>query len=116
LAATDCHPLSTLVLPEPISNLDLQPSDIPAADATWDAIQTFALTYNGFKVHGSFDACAAIANDQRNQTIDDLRTCLFFEQRRWHHYGDEPDSEAMDYIRSLLPLLRVKLAADRPGG
>jgi hypothetical protein len=40
-----------------------------------------------------------------------LRTCLFFEQRRWRHFGDEPDEEAMEYIRSVVQKIRAKLAA-----
>src|SRR5262245_42902326 len=94
-----------------IADGDLTPADIPPADADWGAITEFALTYNGYKAWGSFDACAVIANAQRHGTLAELRTCLFFEQRRWHHFGDEPDDEAMLYIRSVVEQIRGWVAA-----
>jgi hypothetical protein len=110
--------LSTLepVLPTPINNDDLRRRDVPSAAAEWSAIWSFALTFNGFKEHGSFEACAKIANEQRQETLKDLRTCLFFEQRRWNHYGDDPDEESAPYIRSLVQKIHDALPADRPGG
>jgi hypothetical protein len=104
------------MLPEPISNEDLRRRDVPAASADWAAIWAFADTFNGYKVHGSFAACAAIANEQRSETLTDLRTCLFFETRRWHHFGDDPDEESEPYIRSLVQRIHDALPAERPGG
>ncbi|MEY4182682.1 MAG: hypothetical protein RLZZ217_1308 [Planctomycetota bacterium] len=43
----------------------------------------------------------------------DLRACLFFEQRRWRHFGDEPDAEAMADIRGLVEAIRERVAAGR---
>ena len=94
-----------------ITNEQLQLSDLPDASASWTEIGEFALSYNGFKAQGSFEACAKIANEERQDTLSDLRTCLFFEQRRWQHYGDEPDDEAMAYIRSLVEQIRAILVA-----
>ena len=42
---------------------------------------------------GVVRAGAKIANERRDSTLTDLRTCLFFECRRWRHYGDDPDEE-----------------------
>ncbi len=95
------------MIPEPIENARLAIDDVPDAAADWDAIQRFALTYNGYQANGSFEACAVIANEQRHTSLDDLRTCLFFEQRRWHHFGDEPDAGSMTYIRSLIEKIQV---------
>jgi len=104
------------MLPKPISNEQLRRDDVPAPSAEWSTIWTFALTFNGFKEQGSFHACAVIANEQRSATLTDLRTCLFFEQRRWHHYGDYPDEEAAVYIRSLLQRIHDAIPPDRTGG
>jgi hypothetical protein len=43
-------------------------------------------------------------------TFAELRTCLFFEQRRWRHIGEVPDAEAMAYIRDLVRQIRAKVA------
>ena len=94
-----------------ISNEDLQPADIPAPDADWNAIGVFALRFNGYETWGSFEKCAEIAEARSHETLTDLRTCLFFEQRRWRHYGDIPDEDAMTYIRQVLEKIRVKVMA-----
>lgn len=56
--------------------------------------------------------CGEIANSRRHSTLTDLRTCLFFEQRRWRHHGEAPDAEGMAYIRDLMEQIheRVSLA------
>jgi hypothetical protein len=94
---------------ELVANDELQPERLPSPSADWDTIQEFALTFNGFKHWGSFEKCAEIANQMRPSTLTELRTCLFFEQRRWHHYGDEPDAEAMEYIRELIDKIGAKV-------
>jgi hypothetical protein len=85
-----------------ISNRELTPADIPPPDAIWWTIEEFALSFNGYKRWGSFEKCADIANARRHGSIDDLRTCLFFEHRRWHHFGCHPDEKAMSYIRGVV--------------
>lgn len=89
-------------LPEPIPNELLTLARIPLPSATWEEISVFALTFDGYRENGSNEKCAEIANERRHNSLSDLRTCLFFEQRRWHHFGDDPDAEAMAYIKSLL--------------
>ena len=53
-----------------------------------------------------------MANERRSKSLTDLRVCLFFEQRRWHHFGSHPDDEAMAYIRELLDRIRAHVAHD----
>ena len=43
--------------------------------------------------------------------LADLRACLFFEQRRWHHFGDTPDEESMTYIWALVEAIRNRVLA-----
>jgi hypothetical protein len=50
----------------PISNEQLTAVDIPAPDADWSAISTFALSFDACSVHGSFGKCAEIANAHRS--------------------------------------------------
>ena len=92
-----------------IDNDRLTSADIPPPHAEWECISEFALTFGGYERHGSFEACANIANAKRNQTLTELRTCLFFEQRRWHHFGETPNSEAMLYIWDIVERIRAKV-------
>jgi hypothetical protein len=89
-----------------ISDADLRLIDIPSSDAELGEIGAFALTFNGYEHWGSFEKCAEIANAKRHDSLTDLRTCLFFEQRRWRHCGFEPDDAAMQEIRLLLEQIR----------
>jgi hypothetical protein len=81
----------------------LKLTDVPTDVSSW---QDFALTFDGYKYHGSLKACAAIANRKNPKTLNDYRTCLFFEQRRWYHNGKAPEGEQLDYVRSLLAGIR----------
>ena len=101
-----------------ISNEDLEIGDVPAPDAGWGQIGRFALTFDGYDHWGSFDKCAEIGNRWAEtyaerqalpDSLTDLRTCLFFEQRRWRHYGWEPDEQAMRYIHALVEAIRDKV-------
>jgi hypothetical protein len=96
---------------EEIANPDLADSDIPSPDAGWGQIGSFALTFNGYEAWDSFDRCGEIANrwakvyaerQELPDSLKELRTCLFFEQRRWRHFGYDPDDEAMTYIQALV--------------
>lgn len=97
--------------PKQIPNGDLQVKRLPRNEADWDTIQRFALTFDAYSHWGSFDRCAEIAESRRRDTLTDVRTCLFFEQRRWRHYGEEPDMQAMIYIRALIEEIRTRVAA-----
>ena len=94
-----------------VPNSDLRLEKLPRNDADWETIQRFALTFDGYSYWGSFERCAEVADAQRRETLTDVRTCLFFEQRRWRHYGEEPDERAIAYIRALLEDLRTRVAA-----
>ena len=94
-----------------IANGKLAIADIPSPDADWDAIWQFALTFDGYLYWGSTEKCAEIANAHADKNLADLRTCLFFEQRRWRHFGKDPDKKAMVYIRQILEAIRIRVAS-----
>ena len=73
---------------------DLNAKDIPPSDASWEDIWRLALTFNGYQHWGSFEKCVEVANQERDTTLVDLRTCLFFEFQRWRHFGENPDEDA----------------------
>ena len=95
-------------------------SDIPSRRAAWKNIQPFALTFNGYDYWGSFKKCREVAqrgvdlykaNQPLMQSLTDLRTCLFFEARRWKHIGKNPSKKGMDYIHALVGEIRVRVQA-----
>jgi len=105
---------------EEIPNSDLNEEDVPVAGAECREIFSFALTFDGYEAWGSPGKCGEIANRwaqvyvQRQElpaSLSELRTCLFFEQRRWHHFGYGPDDEALKYIRALVEEIRRKVRA-----
>ncbi len=94
-----------------ISNAELTLDDLPKPGAGWGSVGEFALTFDGYAEYGSFEACAEIANAKRHDSLSDLRACLFFEQRRWRHFGEIPDAESMSYIHGIVEKIRSKVAA-----
>ena len=104
-----------------IPNDALCESDLPSNDAdfewTWSK---FALTFDGYAHWGSWAKCAEIANLSEDafrrtgvlpETLTHLRTCLFFEQRRWRHLATDIDPEGMLYIKALVASIRTTLQA-----
>ena len=91
----------------------LRSSDVPSHEAAWGKISQFALSFNGYEWAGALE-CGDLANSTRQQyersperqlptlTLDELRACLFFEQRRFHHFGEEPQLTDLVYIRALV--------------
>ena len=84
---------------------------VPSRDAAWDMVWRFALTYDGYGRKGGFKPVATIGNEAREAydkrgdlpvTLDEARCALFFEQRRWRHFGDTPSGSDETYIRTLL--------------
>jgi len=71
---------------------------LAAPDAHCDAILNLAHTFRAYQVLGSFDAVSEVAARRPCGALDDLRTCLFFEGRRWRRYGEDPGAEAERFI------------------
>ena len=103
-----------------IPNSQLIETDIPGSRASWKKIEPFAQTFNGYKHWGSFKKCREVAEEgvklfrnkkELTQTLTDLRTCLFFESRRWNHYEKAPSKKGMEYMHILVEAIRVRVAA-----
>jgi hypothetical protein len=113
---------SRRVDPREIPDDELSIEDIPVGSADEAALHAFALTTNGYERMGSFARCAALANETLERwrqdgrvpgTMRELRCCLFFEQRRWHHYGDAFDDETRRYVADLIGAIRNLVAGPR---
>lgn len=94
-----------------IKNEVLSVSDLPDADGPFDVIARFGFTFNGYEELGSFERCAEVANQRRNGTLTELRACLFFEQRRARHTGENADADEEAYQRHLIAQMRTKVLA-----
>lgn len=92
-----------------VGNSELTPADVPSFKETWSRIEPFALTFDGFQYWGSVEKCAEVAFAKRMNTLTELRTCLFYEAKRWA--GKVPDTVSMRYIRALLYAIREKVDA-----
>lgn len=99
-----------------IATEDLSVTDVPPDDAPWDTIEEFALTFNGYEHWEDPDMCAQIANAKTPKNLNELRSCLFFEQRRFRHFGHAPEGEDMLYVLSLVSRIRSALVARTHGG
>jgi hypothetical protein len=87
---------------------------IPRRGDTWDAVSDFALSYDG---HAYWSDLPELANRVLQRwtrtralpdTLDEIRGCLFYEQRRWHHFGEEPTGRSADYIWALVDAVGVR--------
>jgi len=92
-----------------VGNSELTPADIPSFKERWTLIEPFALTFDGFKYWGSVEKCAQVAQTRRPGSLTELRTCLFYEARKWQLMGKTPDSASMKFIRALLYAIRKKV-------
>lgn len=110
--------------PVPIATAELRIEDLPGTSARSDSYHRFALSFNGYERMGSLRRCGRIANEsiehwrrtgELPDDLDELRACLFFEQRRWHHYGDDFDEGTMRYLEALVGKLR-RLLEERASG
>ena len=96
----------------------LTEESMPGPNARWmPDIAEFALTFDGYQALGDRTGDLATAakhewsvNGVLPQGLIELRSCLFFEQRRYRHFGWDPDEDAMVYIRSLIEAIRERVA------
>lgn len=99
-----------------VPNGRLRDDMVPASGCTWAAVEELALSYDGYAY---WSDVAELGNRSLQRwtrdrtvpaTLDELRGCLFYEQRRWHHFGEEPHGRGAEYVRALLESIRSHLA------
>lgn len=85
---------------------------VPDADEPLDVLFRFAsMTYFGYDRHGGVEALSRFAtavadrweqDGELARSLAEARAALFYEARRWHHFGQAPDAMSEAYIRALV--------------
>ena len=88
-----------------IPNSELNPEMIPLLMSSYADISEFAITFYGYDLPN----CAELANSRTAVTLSELRAVLFFEQRRFRHFGHNPEGNDLEYIRSIVCKIRERL-------
>lgn len=82
-------------------------NDLP--NHNWKAISAFCLT---FDVREPVKQDLNLEVDLHNLSISDLRHILYIEQRRYNHFGREPESSVIKKINEILALIKLKIQSD----
>ncbi|HMK63178.1 MAG TPA: hypothetical protein VK386_06130 [Acidimicrobiales bacterium] len=91
-----------------VPNGRLTSDAVPGPGAVWEEVEEFALSYDGY---GYWSDVAELARRTLQRwtrdhglphNLDELRGCLFYEERRWHHFGREPLGPSRQYFDALL--------------
>jgi hypothetical protein len=99
-----------------IANAALTAAQVPTKGEPWERCHEFALSYDGYAY---WDDVAELAQRSLARwvrdgslpvSLDELRACLFYEQRRWHHFGDVPSGRSLDYGWALTDAIRALVA------
>lgn len=81
--------------------------------AQWAKIVPFASTFNAYEQLGGFKPAAFAGNEKAQDlsgcSLTDLRAALFFEYRRYNHFGYDPDPQAMVHIHALVEEIRRRI-------
>jgi hypothetical protein len=79
-------------------------------ETSLDLIFKYALCFNGYEAFGGLERLGEIANQKLFffsehgawlGSAKELRGCLFFEQRRWMHFGYSPQRDDLNALANL---------------
>jgi hypothetical protein len=105
--------------PVAVASADLSARSVPSDEATFAEVSWFAASFDGYAFL-ELESLAAVANTMRDYFIrlgftppdldlDTLRACLFFEYRRFHHFGHGPGVKDALYLRALITAIRRRV-------
>lgn len=107
--------------PHEITNERLRLEHLPSPEDDQTAWIRFALTFDGYAEMGTQETCARFANKVRMEweqngelpyELNELRTALFWEQRRWRWSDEKPFTDKQWlYWRSLVDAIRRLLSS-----
>jgi hypothetical protein len=98
---------------EHLPHHELREEHVPRRGASWSKIMPFAGTFNAYEQLQGFEPAAFAANQKARNllacTLTDRRAALFFEYRRYNHFGYEPDAPAMVHLHALVEEIRRRI-------
>lgn len=107
--------VTEVVVGQQIPHGQLREEHLPRAGAQWTKIVPFASSFNAYEELGGFEPAALAANckaqDLGSCSLTDLRAALFFEYRRYNHFGYDPEPDEMIRLHSLIEAIRGKIKA-----
>ena len=85
---------------------------LPELGASWQEIKTYAKSFSGYRKFSKLSIVAEIANNKVKNldlcSLDELRAALFFEYRRYNHFGHDPEAKELHHIHNVLSAIREK--------
>jgi hypothetical protein len=103
-----------------IPNAELDITAVPGRGESWDAVSDFALSYDGYAYWDDLSTLAGRVLQRWTRrrslpdTLDELRGCLFYEQRRWNHFGEEPTGRSAEYMWATVEAIGALVAPVTP--
>jgi hypothetical protein len=103
-----------------IPNAELDITAVPRRGESWDAVSDFALSYDGYAYWEDLSTLAGRVLQRWTRrrslpaTLDELRGCLFYEQRRWNHFGEEPTGRSAEYMWAMVEAIGAMAAPITP--
>ncbi|MDO9300005.1 MAG: hypothetical protein Q7T89_01415 [Anaerolineales bacterium] len=88
---------------------DLTIQDLPSADADWNQITEFALSFDPMLELGEFTLSQDLLLFNNKSCVKELRSYVYFMQRWWNNKTREISKSSLDEIRSAVLLIRSKL-------
>ena len=92
-----------------IKTSDLRVENLPDLGASWRVVSRFALTFDPVEIGDYGEKSGDLDNICDESSVVELRSHLYVEQRRWNHFGDDPDDETMDGIKTIMKMLHEKV-------
>ena len=80
--------------------------DIPQRNSYWRVISAFCLT---FDITEKVQKNLSIDSNYQSLSISDLRYILYVEQRRYNHFGKEPEIIIRQKIGDIIEIIRTKV-------
>lgn len=95
-------------LPPPILSSELRASDIPPAYKSWSEIIKFAATFSPKAELKEKEMPKGIAEITSDATVKEIRGALFWEYRRYNHFGCEVPEAVKQQCIEAIAILRTK--------
>ena len=95
-------------LPTAIPSDKLKATDIPSKFSSWSDIVEFVTTFDPRSEIHDGAAIKGIADVTEASTVREIRAALFFEYRRYNHFGYEPEPTVFKAALDAIAILKSK--------